>query len=87
MQFFRGWWCPKDQAFFRRLLVLQDDAEVAYSRIVSISVDAPEVNAALRAGLGARWTFFSDPDRESSLSWAFARRLTLSTIRTCPRCS
>ena len=59
VQFFRGWWCPKEQAFFRRLLVLQDDAEVAYSRIVSISVDPPEVNAALRAGLGARrswWT-------------------------------
>jgi hypothetical protein len=37
---------PKEQAFFRRLLVLQDDAEVAYSRIVSISVDPPEVNAA-----------------------------------------
>ena len=52
VQFFRGWWCPKEQAFFRRLLVLQDDAEVAYSRIVSISVDPPEVNAALRAGLG-----------------------------------
>lgn len=63
VQFFRGWWCPKEQAFFRRLLVLQDDAEVAYSRIVSISVDPPEVNAALRAGLGARWTFLSDPAR------------------------
>ncbi len=64
VQFFRGWWCPKEQAFFRRLLVLQDDAEVAYSRIVSISVDPPEVNAALRAGLGARWTFLSDPERD-----------------------
>jgi peroxiredoxin len=64
VQFFRGWWCPKEQAFFKRLLVLQDDAEVAYSRIVSISVDPPEVNAALRAGLGARWTFLSDPDRD-----------------------
>ena len=64
VQFFRGWWCPKEQAFFRRLLALQDDAEVAYSRIISISVDPPEVNAALRAGLGARWTFLSDPDRD-----------------------
>jgi peroxiredoxin len=63
LQFFRGWWCPKEQAFFRRLITLQDEAEVAYSRIVSVSVDAPAVNAAFRAGLGARWTFLSDPDR------------------------
>ena len=64
VQFYRGWWCPKEQAFFRRLLALQDDAEVAYSRILSVSVDPPQVSAAFRAGLGARWTFLSDPDRE-----------------------
>src|SRR5687768_5008492 len=63
LQFFRGWWCPKEQAFFRRLIALQDEAEVAYSRIVSISVDPPQVAAAFRAGLGARWTFLSDPGR------------------------
>jgi peroxiredoxin len=64
LHFYRGWWCPKEQAFFRRLLALQDDAEVAYSRILSVSVDSPLVNAAFRAGLGARWTFLSDPDRQ-----------------------
>jgi len=64
LHFYRGWWCPKEQAFFRRLLALQDDAEVAYSRILSVSVDSPEVNAAFRAGLGARWTFLSDADRQ-----------------------
>ena len=63
LHFYRGWWCPKEQAFFRRLLALQEDAEVAYSRMVSVSVDPPQVNAAFRAGLGARWTFLSDPDR------------------------
>jgi peroxiredoxin len=63
LQFFRGWWCPKEQAFFRRLIALQDEAEVAYSRIVSVSVDPPAVSAAFRAGLGARWTFLSDPAR------------------------
>jgi peroxiredoxin len=63
LHFYRGWWCPKEQAFFRRLLSLQDDAEVAYSRIISTSVDPANVNAAFRAGLGARWTFLSDPDR------------------------
>lgn len=63
LQFYRGWWCPKEQAFFRRMLPLQDEAEVAYSRIVSVSVDPPAVEAAFRAGLGARWTFLSDEDR------------------------
>src|SRR3954468_12645677 len=63
LQFFRGWWCPKEQAFFRRLVALQDEVEVAYSRIISVSVDPPATNAAFRAGLGARWTFLSDPDR------------------------
>ena len=28
-----------------------------------MSVDAPEVTAAFRAGLGSRWTFLSDVDR------------------------
>ncbi|HEV2814115.1 MAG TPA: redoxin domain-containing protein [Solirubrobacteraceae bacterium] len=60
---YRGWWCPKEQAFFRRLLALQDEMEVAYSRIVSLSVDPPPVAAAFRAGLGARWTFLCDPER------------------------
>jgi peroxiredoxin len=63
LQFYRGWWCPKEQAFFRRLLALQDEAEVAYCRLVSVSVDPPPVTAAFRAGLGARWTFLCDPDR------------------------
>jgi peroxiredoxin len=63
VQFFRGWWCPKEQAFMRRLIALQEEAEVAYSGIVSISVDPAPVSAAFRAGLGARWTFLSDADR------------------------
>ena len=63
LQLYRGWWCPKEQAFFRRLVQLQDEAEVAYTRFVSVSVDPPDVAAAFRAGLGARWTFLSDADR------------------------
>lgn len=61
---FRGFWCPKEQAFMRRLVAFQDEAEVAYSSIVSLSVDPSEVTAAFRAGLGARWTFLSDAGRE-----------------------
>lgn len=63
LQFYRGWWCPKEQAYLRKLVRLQDEAEVAYTGFVSVSVDAPEVAAAFRAGLGARWTFLSDVDR------------------------
>jgi peroxiredoxin len=63
LQFYRGWWCPKEQAFFRRMVRLQDAVEVAYSRLLSVSVDAPLVSSALRAGLGARWTFLCDEDR------------------------
>ena len=63
LTFYRGWWCPKEQAYFRRLVAFQDEVEVAYTRIVSVSVDSPEVEAAFRAGIGARWTFLSDAER------------------------
>src|SRR3954453_13997575 len=46
LQFYRGWWCPKEQAFFRRLVAFQDEVEVAYARIISVSVDPPPVTAA-----------------------------------------
>ncbi|MBV8528438.1 MAG: redoxin domain-containing protein [Candidatus Dormibacteraeota bacterium] len=64
LQFYRGFWCPKEQAYFRRLVLLQDEAEVAYTRFVSVSIDPPETAAAFRAGLGARWTFLCDPARK-----------------------
>lgn len=63
LHFYRGWFCPKERQFFRRLIDLQDDAEVAYARFVSVSVEPPDVQAALRAGLDARWIFLSDADR------------------------
>ena len=63
LQFYRGWWCPKEQTFFRRLIRFQDEVEVAYARVISVSVDPPVVSAAFRAGLAARWTFLSDEDR------------------------
>lgn len=61
--FSRGWWCPKEQRFLRGLVALQDEFEVAYSKLVVVSVDAPEVQSAFRAGLGARFTFLSDAER------------------------
>jgi peroxiredoxin len=60
----RGTFCPKEQTFFRHVLLpLQEESDVAYTRIASLSVEAPEVSYAFRAGLGARWTFLSDVDR------------------------
>lgn len=64
LQFYRGWWCPKEQAYMRQLVALQDELEVSYVRVVSVSIDTPPVAAAFRAGVGARWTFLCDPDRE-----------------------
>lgn len=63
LTFYRGWFCPKEQTFFRGLALLQDEVEVAYSRIVSVSIDPSGELSAFRAGLGARWTFLSDPAR------------------------
>ena len=47
----------------RGLCRLQDEFEVAYARIVVLSVDPPQVQSAFRAGLGARFTFLSDAER------------------------
>ena len=59
----RGWWCPKEQRYMRELCGVQNEFEVAYSRVAVVSVDPPELQAALRAGLGARFTFLSDSER------------------------
>jgi peroxiredoxin len=61
--FSRGWWCPKEQTYLRGLTGLQSEFEVAYSKLVVVSVDPPEVQAAFRAGLGARFLFLSDAER------------------------
>jgi peroxiredoxin len=59
----RGWWCPKEQRYLRELVHLQDEFEVAYAKLVVLSVDPPEVQAAFRAGLGARFLFLADYER------------------------
>ena len=61
--FSRGWFCPKEQRYLRELTRLLDEFEVAYTRIVVVSVDSPEVQSAFRAGLGARFVFLSDAKR------------------------
>jgi cold shock CspA family protein/peroxiredoxin len=62
--FGRGFFCPRDQEQMRGLVRFQSELAVNYCRLVSVSVDAPRVAAAFRAGLGARWPFLSDEGRE-----------------------
>ena len=80
---YRGWWCPKERAYLRRLVALQDEAEVAYTRFASLSVDPPEVAAAFRAGLDAHWPFLADPDRAVLGGSGCGRPPTPCTTRTC----
>jgi cold shock CspA family protein/peroxiredoxin len=63
VQFFRGFFCPRDQEQMRQFVQFQRELTVNYGRLVSISADPPMVNAAFRAGLGAKWPFLSDVER------------------------
>ena len=49
----------------RRLTELQKELAVNYCKLAVVSVDPPEVNAALRAGLGATFPFLSDHPLEA----------------------
>jgi len=61
--FFRGFFCPRDQQQMRQLVEFQHELTVNYGKLVAVSADPPLVQAAFRAGLGARWTFLSDEQR------------------------
>ena len=50
-------------AQLRLLTELEKECRVAYSKIVAISIDSPEVNGALRNGLGAQFPILSDAER------------------------
>src|SRR5258708_7722680 len=65
VQFFRGFFCPRDQQQMRRYAQFQQEISVNYARLVAVSADPPLVNAAFRAGLGATWAFLSDERREA----------------------
>ena len=58
----RGW-VSQGATYLGELVRIQDEFEVAYTRIVVISVDQLEVQPAFRAGLGARFAFLSDAER------------------------
>jgi peroxiredoxin/cold shock CspA family protein len=63
LMFYRGFFCPRDQQQMRQLVGFQDELEVSYCKLVSVAIQPPAVQAAFRAGLGARWTFLADTER------------------------
>jgi cold shock CspA family protein/peroxiredoxin len=62
--FGRGFFCPRDGEQMRGLVAFQSELAVNYCKLVTVSADAPRVQAAFRAGLEAGWPFLSDERRE-----------------------
>src|SRR5437763_1532540 len=60
----RGSFCPKDQRQAEGLVRLYREMEVGYSRLVTISTDNMLTTHEYRTGVGAHWTFLSDPGRK-----------------------
>jgi cold shock CspA family protein/peroxiredoxin len=58
--FYRGFFCPRDRQQLPQLVQFQNELAVNYCKLVTIGVDAPIVQAAFRAGLGAQWQFLCD---------------------------
>jgi len=60
----RGGYCPKDLRQAEGLVHLYREIEVGYSRLVTISTDNMLTTNEYRTGVGAHWTFLSDPGRK-----------------------
>ena len=60
----RGMYCPKDQRQQRELVQFYPELVVGYTSIVTISTDNLLETNEFRTGLGAEWTFLSDPGRK-----------------------
>jgi peroxiredoxin len=59
----RGGFCPKERRQHEGLLQLHHEMQVGYCRLVTISTDNLLETNEFRTGVGARWTFLSDPAR------------------------
>jgi len=59
----RGGFCPKDRRQHEGLLQLHREMQVGYCRLVTISTDNLLETNEFRRGVGANWTFLSDPGR------------------------
>ena len=60
----RGGFCPKDRRQHEGLLQLHREMQVGYCHLVTISTDNLLETNEFRSGVGARWTFLSDPARK-----------------------
>ena len=60
----RGGFCPKERRQHEGLLQLHREMQVGYCRLVTISTDNLADTNEFRTGVGAHWTFLSDPGRK-----------------------
>jgi peroxiredoxin len=60
----RGGFCPKERRQHEGLLQLYREMQVGYCRLVTISTDNLIETKEFRVGVGAEWTFLSDPGRK-----------------------
>ena len=60
----RGSFCPKDRRQHEGLLQLHREMQVGYCRLVTVSTDNLLETNEFRSGVGAQWTFLSDPARK-----------------------
>jgi peroxiredoxin len=59
----RGGFCPKERRQHEGLVQLDHEMQVGYCRLVTITTDNLLETNEFRAGVGAHWTFLSDPGR------------------------
>ncbi len=59
----RGGYCPKDRRQAEGLLQLHREMEVGYCQLVTITTDNLVKTNEYRSGVGAHWSFLSDPRR------------------------
>jgi peroxiredoxin len=59
----RGEFCPKERRQHEGLLQAHREMQVGYCRLVTISTDNLLETNEFRTGVGAQWTFLSDPGR------------------------
>jgi peroxiredoxin len=59
----RGGFCPKERRQHEGLLQVHREMQVGYCRLVTISTDNLLETNKFRTGVGAHWTFLSDPGR------------------------
>src|SRR6202011_4046265 len=81
----RGGYCPKDRRQAEGLVQLHHEMEVGYSRLVTISTDNMLLTNEYRTGVGAHWTFLSDPGRKvQRISPSPSIRTTYGEPHLCP---